>query len=285
MARQLLINFSSERFKPLWILNSTIILFVSFMFTGVLLDLSFWLISNNIGLFSIFHFDRTEFRGVIDFVPRKVLILYSSVFLTLFILMFLNNIFYGFSRKHVNMLKLFFLWNYIICFSLILGYIAFAALGDRTQVRVGLWERKFIVLWGYMKASNNLLPFLTALCIAFFAISGSLIYKRFLSIAPSSKYTREAPYRLYFIINTVIVPFFLFTIFGRFFYPELPGESRYICMLIFWAPALVMLYRAYNTKFTEDRVLALQGSWIDYPDVIFMFLLIGGFIAVRFLIH
>lgn len=256
-------------FNPVWIINSTAMLVCSFLFVGYVMDFVFALIAYNFGIFGNgYEFDAVRLKEGGEFYTRvKVLVLFISVFALLGILILLNNVFYKALRTQKSILKLFFLWNYLISISILFGYIAIAALGEKSDARNAM-ERKFRIIWEYLFLNPKILPLFTAVTIAAFAFIGSYNFNRFLNMVPSSVYVKEKAYRLAAILNLVIIPLAIFSLVGQSIYGIMPTESRYIVMMILWGPAIIMLYRAYNTSFLNNRVLAIQGSKIAEPNYV-----------------
>ncbi|MCS6980897.1 MAG: hypothetical protein NZM65_01735 [Flavobacteriales bacterium] len=255
-----------------------------FIFWGIILDVAYYFISRNFDLFPKMQFDyivEIRYEKDIQFFRRKVLLTFSISFFAIpLVLIFLNNALFHWSVRKLSNLKLLFLWSYIFSLNNFLGYLAFASFGDRSKVLTGLLRRKFKIILEYLGLSESWLPLLTALIFLFYSIRGSHMCGRFLVMSPSFSLNKDPVGRLTYLLNTVIIPLFLFTIFGPFLYiNELPYESRYQNMLIFWGPALVMLYRAYRPGIFA-RFPACPGSWIDYPDI----LLYSGAVILIFLI-
>lgn len=264
-------------FNPIWIINSTAMLVCSFLFVGYVMDFVFGIVAYNFGIFGNgYEFDSVRLKEGGEFYTRvKVLVLFISVFAMLGILILINNIFYKASRTQKSILKLFFLWNYLISISIFFGYIAIAALGEKSDARNAM-ERKFRIIWEYLFFNTSILPLFTAVTIAAFAFLGSYNFNRFLNMVPSSLYVKEKVYRLATIINLVIIPLAIFSLVGQSIYGIMPTESRYVVMMILWAPAVIMLYRAYNTSFLNNRVLAIQGSKIAEPNYIVWGIALGA---------
>lgn len=275
-------------FNPVWTFNSLAALVVAFIFLGLLSDVAFYIIARYHELFPRMQFD---YLVEINFAPdltgfrRRVISTFLLGFFVLpLVLMMIHRIGYRLTVRRLSNLKLYFLWGYIFSLNNFLGYLAFASLGDRSKILTGLMRRKFKILLEYLELSEGWLPFLTAFIFTVYAFLGSRMFARFLLMSPSNSLNKNPRQRLIFILNTVIFPLLLFSLFGqRLYIGELPYESRYQNMLIFWGPALVMLYRAYRSGL-YDRVPAQPGSWIDFPDIVLYVAALVLIVAVVFVI-
>ncbi|MCS6980475.1 MAG: hypothetical protein NZM15_10315 [Flavobacteriales bacterium] len=259
-------------FNPVWTSNSFAALLVAFIFIGLISDVAFYFIARYFDLIPKMQFDQIveiSFASDVQYFRRKVVLSFSLSFFALpLLLVLIHNYGYRLTVRRLANWKLYFLWGYIFSLNNFLGYLAFSSLGDKSKVLTGLLRRKFKIILEYIGLSEGWLPFLTAFIFTTYALLGSRMFARFLLMSPSNSLNKNSRQRVIFILNTVIFPLLLFTLFGQWLYlGDLPYESRYQNMLIFWGPALVMLYRAHRNGL-YDRVPALSGSWIDYPDVI-----------------
>lgn len=259
-------------FNPVWTSNSLAALLVAFIFIGLVSDVAFYFIARYFDLIPKMQFDQIveiSFAPDVQYFRRKVVLSFSLSFFALpLLLVLIHNYGYRFTVRRLANWKLYFLWGYIFSLNNFLGYLAFSSLGDKSKMLTGLLRRKFKIILEYLGLSEGWLPFLTAFIFTTYALLGSRMFARFLLMSPSNSLNKNSRQRVIFILNTVIFPLLLFTLFGQWLYlGDLPYESRYQNMLIFWGPALVMLYRAHRNGL-YDRVPALSGSWIDYPDVI-----------------
>lgn len=254
-----------DRDKAMWALNSSAVLFCSFLSIGLLQDLLIWLAAKAIGIPLIYKFDYIYLKpGVLwsDFNHIEILLLFAAMPFGLIIIGLANLILFGVFKQRKDLRKLFFLWSVFVTFA-ILGGSTITSFVDRGTMQV---------LWDFLYLNIEFLPFMGFVVAAFLLVFGSISLRFFLNMAPSSTINKKRETRLAFYLYVVIIPAAFFSLSGLLWYPRSEIISRFFSAQMIWVPVISGFVSSFQNSTRLKKTSAFKESGIRNPQYVYYFL-------------
>lgn len=254
-----------DREKLTWALNSSAVLFCSFLSMGLLQDLLIWLAAKAIGIPLVYKFDYIYLKpGAIwyDYSYKEILLLFASMPFGLTLIGLANMILFGVFRQRKDLRKLFFLWSVFVTFA-ILGGSTITSFVDRGTMKV---------LWEFLYLNNEFLPFMGFVVAAFLLVFGSISLRFFLNMAPSSAINKKIETRLAFYLYVVVIPVAFFSLSGLLWYPRSEIISRFFSAQMIWVPVISGFVSSFQNSSRLKKIPAFKESGIRKPQYVYYFL-------------